>query len=74
MFVYAYTILAIIIVAFLIAKLKLTTELSMLFAACVAALYHGVVYSGEIFPVRHIVEGMFTYFDVCLILLQQRSL
>ena len=67
MFVYAYTILAIIIVAFLIAKLKLTTELSMLFAACVAALYHGVVYSGEIFPVRHIVEGMFTYFDVCLI-------
>lgn len=26
-----------------------------------------MVYSGEIFPVRHIVEGMFTYFDVCLI-------
>ena len=66
MFAYAYTILAIIIVAFLVAKIKLSTELSMLFATCVAALYHGVTYSGDIFPVRHIVEGMFTYFDVCL--------
>ncbi|WP_417028787.1 C4-dicarboxylate ABC transporter [Cloacibacillus evryensis] len=66
MFAYAYTILAIIIVAFLVAKIKLSTELSMLFATCVAALYHGVTYSGDVFPVRHIVEGMFTYFDVCL--------
>lgn len=67
MFAYGYTIIAIIVVAFLVAKTKLSTELSMLFAACAAALYHGVVYTGEIFPVRHIVEGMFTYFDVCLI-------
>ena len=67
MFTYAYTILAIIVVVFLIAKLKLTTELSMLASACAAALYHGVVYSGEILPIRHLVEGMFTYFDVCLI-------
>ena len=42
MFTYAYTILAIIVVVFLIAKLKLTTELSMLASACAAALYHGV--------------------------------
>lgn len=69
MFAYAYTILAILAAAFLIAKIRLNTELSMLFAACAAALYHGVVYSGDIFPVRHIVEGMFTYFDVCLIFL-----
>ena len=38
MFTYAYTILAIIVVVFLIAKLKLTTELSMLASACAAAL------------------------------------
>ncbi|MEG1911199.1 MAG: C4-dicarboxylate ABC transporter [Cloacibacillus sp.] len=68
MFAYAYTILAIIVAAFLVAKFfKLSTELSMLFAACAAALYHGVTYAGDIFPVRYIVEGMFTYFDVCLI-------
>ena len=68
MFTYAYTILAILVAAFIAAKFcKLSTELSMLVSACAAALYHGVVYGGDKFPVRYIVEGMFTYFDVCLI-------
>ena len=68
MFTYAYTILAILVAAFIAAKFcKLSTELSMLISACAAALYHGVVYGGDKFPVRYIVEGMFTYCDVCLI-------
>lgn len=68
MFSYAYTILAIIVIAFAAAKVfKLTTELSMLFAAFAAAVYHGISYSGDIIPARQLVEGAFTYFDVCLI-------
>ncbi len=71
MFAHAYTILGIVVVAFLIAKaLRLTTELSMLAAALVAAGWHAYVWPASelgIFPVRHVVEGMFTYFDVCLI-------
>ncbi|MCR5346621.1 MAG: C4-dicarboxylate ABC transporter [Fretibacterium sp.] len=67
MFAHAYMILGIVVAAFLAAKvLRLSTELSMLAAAFAAAVYHGVVWSGE-FPLRHIVEGTFTYFDVCLI-------
>lgn len=67
MFAHAYTILAIVVVVFLIAKfLRGTTELSMLAAAIAAAAYHAFAWSGE-FPVRHLIEGMFTYFDVCLI-------
>ena len=67
MFAHAYTILGIVVAVFLIAKaLRLSTELSMLASAIAAAAYHGAVWSGE-FPLRHLVEGMFTYFDVCLI-------
>ncbi|MBQ9526610.1 MAG: C4-dicarboxylate ABC transporter [Fretibacterium sp.] len=67
MFAHAYMILGIVVAAFLVAKaLRLSTELSMLAAAFAAAVYHGVVWSGE-FPLCHIVEGTFTYFDVCLI-------
>lgn len=67
MFAHAYTILAVVVAVFLIAKmLRLTTELSMLAAAVVAAGTHAVLWSGE-FPLRHLIEGMFTYLDVCLI-------
>lgn len=42
--------------------LRWGTEISMLLAAVVGALVHGAG-----IPVRHIVEGTFTYFDVVLI-------
>jgi TRAP-type C4-dicarboxylate transport system permease large subunit len=51
------------VLAFIVAKwAKVTTELSMAIAALAGALFHtkGI-------PVRHLVEGTFTYFDVCLI-------
>lgn len=65
MFYHAYLILAIIVVTFVIAQLlKLTIELSMLVAAVAAAVVHT-----KGFPVRHLVEGAFTYYDVCLIFL-----
>lgn len=67
MFAHTYTILGIVVAVFLVAKaLRLSTELSMLASAIAAAGYHGAVWSGE-FPLRHLVEGTFTYFDVCLI-------
>jgi hypothetical protein len=42
--------------------LRLNTELSMLAGAVAGAVahFHGL-------PVRHLVEGAFTYFDECLI-------
>lgn len=59
----ASIILAAMVAAYIIAKaLKLTTELSMLAAALV-----GAVIGGAGLPARHIVEGAFTYFDICLI-------
>lgn len=73
MFSHAYTILGIVVAAFLIAKaLRLSTELSMLFSAIAAAAYHCAAWPTggaalSEFPLRHIVEGTFTYFDVCLI-------
>ena len=76
MFAHAYTILGIVVVVFLIAKMmRLSTELSMLTSAVVAAGYHAFAWPASelgIFTldnslVRHLVEGMFTYFDVCLI-------
>ena len=67
MYDHAYIILGIVVAVFLIAKaLRLSTELSMLASAIAAAAYHGAVWSGEV-PIRHLVEGTFTYFDVCLI-------
>jgi TRAP-type C4-dicarboxylate transport system permease large subunit len=63
MFTHAGMILVVIAVAFAVARLlKLTIELSMFAAAIAGALAHGAG-----IPVRHIVDGAFTYFDVCLI-------
>ncbi|GAJ15664.1 unnamed protein product, partial [marine sediment metagenome] len=63
MFTHAGMILVVIAVVFAVARwLKLTIELSMFVAAIAGALAHGAG-----IPVRHIVDGAFTYFDVCLI-------
>lgn len=64
MYFHTGLILAVIAISFGIAKaLKLSVELSMLVAAIAAAIVH----SGGAIPVRHLVEGSFTYLDVCLI-------
>jgi len=63
MFIHAGMILVVMAVTFVVAKLlKLTVELSMFVAAIAGALAHGAG-----IPVRHIVDGAFTYYDVCLI-------
>jgi len=54
---------AAMVVSYIAAKsLKISTELSMFFAAIVGGLVGGVG-----FPARHVVEGAFTYFDIILI-------
>jgi hypothetical protein len=59
----AALILAVMVAAFVVAKLlKVSTELS-LFAAALA----GALAGGNGVPARHIVEGAFTYFDIVLI-------
>jgi len=59
----ATIILGMMVAAYIGAKgLKVSTELSLLFAAVVGALVGGAG-----FPVRHIAEGAFTYLDICLI-------
>jgi hypothetical protein len=59
----ATIILAAMVAAYILAKvLKISTELSMFFAAIVGALVGGAG-----LPARHIVEGAFTYLDICLI-------
>jgi CitMHS family citrate-Mg2+:H+ or citrate-Ca2+:H+ symporter len=59
----AAIVLAAMVAAYIVAKiLKVSTELSMLFAAVV-----GGVVGGAGIPARHIVEGAFTYLDICLI-------
>jgi CitMHS family citrate-Mg2+:H+ or citrate-Ca2+:H+ symporter len=56
-------IFAVMIITYIAAKsLKISTELSMFFAAIVGGLVGGVG-----IPARHIVEGAFTYFDIILI-------
>jgi TRAP-type C4-dicarboxylate transport system permease large subunit len=61
---HAGLILVVIAVTFAVAKyFKLSVELSMLLAAIAA----GIVHAGGAIPVRHLVEGSFTYLDVCLI-------
>ena len=63
MFTHAGMILVVIAVAFAVARLlKLTTELSMFAAAIAGGIAHGAG-----IPIRHIVDGAFTYYDVCLI-------
>jgi hypothetical protein len=59
----AALILAVMVAAYIIARvLKISTELS-LFAAALA----GSLAAGSGIPARHIVEGAFTYFDIVLI-------
>jgi hypothetical protein len=59
----ATIILAAMVAAFVIARLlKISTELAMFIAAVAGALVGG---AGV--PVRHLVEGAFTYLDICLI-------
>jgi CitMHS family citrate-Mg2+:H+ or citrate-Ca2+:H+ symporter len=59
----ATLVLAVMVAAYVAAKLfKLSTELSLLAAALAGGLA-----AGEGLPARHIVEGAFTYFDICLI-------
>lgn len=59
----AALILAVMVAAYIIARvLKISTELS-LFAAALA----GSLAGGSGIPARHIVEGAFTYFDIVLI-------
>lgn len=63
MFVYAGFILVVMVVAFVAARwFKLTVELAMFAAALAGAIIHT-----RSLPLRHIVEGAFTYYDVCLI-------
>ena len=63
MFTHAGMILVVIAITFVIARLlKLSTELSMFAAALAGGLAHGAG-----LPIRHIVDGAFTYYDVCLI-------
>jgi hypothetical protein len=59
----ATIILAAMVAAYILAKvLKVSTELSMFFAAIIGGLVGGAG-----LPARHIVEGAFTYLDICLI-------
>jgi CitMHS family citrate-Mg2+:H+ or citrate-Ca2+:H+ symporter len=59
----ALIILAAMVAAYVVAKIfKISTELSIF----VAALVGGLV-GGAGIPARHIVEGAFTYLDICLI-------
>ena len=63
MYAHAGMILIVIVIAFGVARwFKLSIELSMFTAAVVA----GVVHTKGL-PIRHLVEGSFTYYDVCLI-------
>jgi len=63
MFTQAGLILVVIAVTFAVAKWrKLSVEISMLLSALA-----GIIVFGKDLPFRHVVEGAFTYFDVCLI-------
>lgn len=76
MYHHAGLVLVVAAVVFgVVKKMKVSTELSMFLATIAAALSHLVIPMG-VDPresitvaelVRHIVEGSFTYFDVCLI-------
>ncbi|EFC91426.1 C4-dicarboxylate anaerobic carrier [Dethiosulfovibrio peptidovorans DSM 11002] len=76
MFHHSIGVLIVIAVVFALAKrMKVTTELSMFLAALFGALAHMILPKG-VDPrsaitvtelLRHVVEGAFTYYDVCLI-------
>ncbi|MCF7936907.1 MAG: C4-dicarboxylate ABC transporter, partial [Synergistales bacterium] len=78
MYHHAGLVLVVVAVVFGIAKrMKVSTELSMFLATLAAALSHPLIPMGEdprapiafVELLRHIVEGSFTYLDMCLILL-----
>jgi CitMHS family citrate-Mg2+:H+ or citrate-Ca2+:H+ symporter len=63
MFTSTEIILAVMVVTYVAARFfKISTELSMF-----AAALSGAIAGGSGIPVRHIVEGAFTYFDIVLI-------
>ena len=63
MYAHAWLIIGVMTATFIITRwFKLTTELAI-FAAAVAG---GIVHTRGI-PVRHLIEGTFTYLDICLI-------
>ena len=63
MYVHAGLIIAVMVAVFVLARWRnLSTELAIFLAAVVG----GVVHTKSL-PLRHLVEGMFTYFDICLI-------
>lgn len=78
MFHHSLLVLAAVVLAFIIGKkFKLSTELSMFASALAGMVAHALLPQGvdprsplPFFEmVRHVVEGSFTYFDVCLIFL-----
>ncbi len=78
MFHHSLLVLAAVVLAFIIGKkFKLSTELSMFVSALAGMAAHALLPQGvdprsplPFFEmVRHVVEGSFTYFDVCLIFL-----
>ena len=75
MFVHSSLVLAAVVVAFAIGKkMKISTELSMFLSALVGLAVHALLPKGVdprsplpfVEMIRHVVEGSFTYFDVCL--------
>ncbi len=75
MFQHSLAVLCAIVIAFAVAKkFRLSTELSLLVGAIFAIVVHVILPQGEdprsALPfteiIRHLVEGTFTYFDVCL--------
>ncbi len=75
MFVHSSLVLAAVVVAFAIGKkMKISTELSMFLSALIGLAVHALLPKGVdprsplpfVEMIRHVVEGSFTYFDVCL--------
>lgn len=75
MFQHSLAVLCAIVIAFALAKkLRVSTELSLLAASVFAVIVHVILPQGAdprsplpfVEIVRHLVEGTFTYFDVCL--------
>ena len=63
MFSSTQLILAVMVATYIIVRIfKISTELALFFAAITGALVGGAG-----IPARHIVEGAFTYLDICLI-------
>ncbi len=66
MYAYSGMILAVLAVVFGVARyFRISTELSLLLAAFAGALVHGITHG--VGSPRYIVDGAFTYLDICLI-------